>query len=62
MTKSKAIKILQDYISYKENSVRIWNESKFQTDLEEIRQGLAKLTQRDKDVLEDILSELKPKK
>lgn len=62
MTKANAIKILQEYIAYKENSLRVWNESPFKTDLEKIRQGLANLTQRDKDVLEDILSELKPKK
>jgi len=36
MTKSDAIKLLQELISYKENSLEILNGNKFTTDLEEI--------------------------
>ena len=62
MTKSDAIKLLQELISYKENSLEILNEKKFTTDLEEIRQGMARIAQDDKKILEFILSELVPKK
>lgn len=62
MTKSNAIKTLRELISYKENSLEILNGKTFTTDLEEIRQGMARIAQDDKKIIEFILSELLPKK
>lgn len=62
MTKSNAIKTIRELISYKEKFLEILNGKTFTTDLEEIRQGMARIAQDDKKILEFILSELLPKK
>jgi len=62
MTKSNAIKTIRELISYKEKFLEILNGKTFTTDLEEIRQGMARIAQDGKKILEFILSELLPKK
>jgi len=62
MTKSNTIKTIRELISYKEKFLEILNGKTFTTDLEEIRQGMARIAQDDKKILEFILSELLPKK
>src|SRR3972149_1953861 len=62
MTKTKAIKILDAFIKYKQDCLNIMNKGNFTTEVGDIRNQIADIYLRDKKILEGALLELKSEK
>ncbi|MEX0640917.1 MAG: hypothetical protein WEB28_02935 [Nitrosopumilaceae archaeon] len=62
MTKSKAIKILEELIDYKHDCLEIMSEGTFKTDVGDIKKQIINLHEREKKILESILLQLKSSK